>query len=260
MACGPGGELFPGEAQARVDRVQRERERARDLGRAHLLELGEDEDLSLVVVERVEQSVNEARGFGLGRVLVRPRGDVREPLQVGPYPGLQGMRVLCAERPPISANDVYDNSEQPGLERRSTLELRKPSVNDDENLLDDIVDARFRRSESPCAPPHEGEMRFVELSERRTGFDRMARRRRVGGRRLDGVAKSGHSDDSGAVRARLPSKKAKLDPERSAGGNRGGAMYRDVRDEQRGRYDLRLEVRLLQGDEPVRAREDRDIP
>jgi hypothetical protein len=63
-------ELLPRETEARIDGVEGNPDRTRDVGRTHLLDLGEDEDFALVVVERVEKMVDQARGLFLRRELV----------------------------------------------------------------------------------------------------------------------------------------------------------------------------------------------
>src|SRR5580704_2301065 len=71
------------DAQARVDRVERNPEQLADLGRGQLLDLGENEHLPLVVVEALE----DADGLGGLQPLVRPRRRVAE---------LERQRLLAA--------------------------------------------------------------------------------------------------------------------------------------------------------------------
>src|SRR6185295_10021542 len=64
-------EVESDRAQPRVDGVLVFARRVGDLLARHLVELGQDEDRSLVLVEGIDPALHEARGFDPRRVLVR---------------------------------------------------------------------------------------------------------------------------------------------------------------------------------------------
>jgi len=59
-----GFEVTPSEAKPRVDGVQIDVERACNLGRGHLFELGQDEDGTSIGVEVVQEALHELRRVG----------------------------------------------------------------------------------------------------------------------------------------------------------------------------------------------------
>ena len=71
------------QAEARIHRVERRAEHGADLPRAQLFQLGEDEDVALVLVEIFQETIDDAGGFPLGGRLVGAVGFVGQEARIG---------------------------------------------------------------------------------------------------------------------------------------------------------------------------------
>src|SRR6185295_12286086 len=71
--------------------------------------------------------------------------------------------ALAAKAPLMITNDADQNAEDPRLHRSATIVTLDPALNDHEHILGDVVCTRLRHAESARAPPHEVEVRVVDL-------------------------------------------------------------------------------------------------
>ena len=106
-----------------------------DLGHGHALELCQDQHLSLLVVERIEQHAHKLMGLELldTRALLGMRVGL---VELG---GGRRARGLSAERAPVIGQDTTHDAEEPGLHPGAAAEVVQFSVHHQEGLLDRIV-------------------------------------------------------------------------------------------------------------------------
>src|SRR5215831_8766429 len=74
--------------------------------------------------------------------------------------------MLAPHRAAMVANRAEDDAEKPRLQRRASLVVVEPPVNDDEDLLNHVVDRGPLDTEAPDAPPDEPEVPPVDRVER----------------------------------------------------------------------------------------------
>src|SRR5579859_6187934 len=72
------------------------------------------------------------------------------------------------------AQDAQHDAENPRSHRRGMGKLRKPAVDDEEDLLHDVVDRPFFDAGSPNAPPDEIDVALVDVLEARLAVEKIA--------------------------------------------------------------------------------------
>jgi len=155
----------PGRNGARIDP-----ERVGNLRRRELFELGEHEDLALVVVELFEKALDQASRFGFGERLVRAEvARIGERFGIGV--GQVDMGALAAGSSTVLADHAHEDCEDPGLDRASSsrkvieAEFGEASVGDQEDMLNNIVDCGIVHPESSRSAPDEFHVCVVKFSK-----------------------------------------------------------------------------------------------
>ena len=124
-------------------------EQSRDLVRRELLEVEQDEDLTVAFRQLIQQSINGAGrlvAFGVTKGIRRGRGDV--PRGVLGRPRQPAPPALLA---PAMSDDVVRDSKQPGGHGRIVSKSVPLAVDDREHLVDDVLEIEIRAGE-PLGP------------------------------------------------------------------------------------------------------------
>ena len=126
--------------------------------RAAAGDLGEHEDLALLVDELVEQAVEGLQGPALSELGVGQRRSGRLGEGRGPF-GAQAQRVT------VAAGDVRGDAMQPGAHRGLAAKLGAPTVEDQEHLLGGILDAGRRDPEATDERVDEAEVLAIGIDD-----------------------------------------------------------------------------------------------
>lgn len=151
--------------------------KAERLGRVaqrKLLELDEDEYLTLLLRQGPKDGVDQEPRFMALGLLVRRlsarlnAGRLRETLNPSSVPLFRATVVF---------GDAEHDAIDPGLERRTALELGPAAMDDDEDVLHGVFELRFGHPQAPQTAPHSCEMLGVDRAQRsdETGFGQRAR-------------------------------------------------------------------------------------
>jgi len=191
-------ELLPGRAQTGRDRVHVRLDDLRNLGRAHLLDLSQDEDLALVLVESGQKTIQDAQGLDpfqhrAGAVFVIGR----QGLNLGWIVSRLVSRLALVGAP-VVPHHVHQDLEDPGLELGSAFEFGQPAVHHEEYLLHHIICIGWPDPHATHRAPHKIQLSLVHRIEVRDAHASWQ------GRGFEGVPGRGsHADDLVPGNARL---------------------------------------------------------
>lgn len=150
-------QILSGTTQAGVHGVEIAAEHARDLGRAHALELGEHEHLAPLGAQGIDRGGDPLEAMaGIGGALEGPR--VWRLGQRG------DLAMMPLERASAGGCDPPGDPAQPRSDR-TFVPSSKPAMHDHEHILGGILEVVRWHAERPQGPPHERKMLRVHRLE-----------------------------------------------------------------------------------------------